>query len=282
MSTINGSGAATQNRTNISFTPRIGGEYGGRFEGPAAAVLTQMNTLIALGYAVQYEQDQSPIASCTFTTTTGNGTTPTDPNLDYTDNFQISRNTVQKEILMSDHPLVAGLTAANMKTLKRLMQNPSEATYASGNIADQWTGTSDQKAVGQYLFDLFQSGVRSIEVKQPVLRVTRVTNPLYDAPFDLTYVDRFLTTSRMISDSGVPSNFAVPLAALASALMRQHTFTTPGDVTSYVVRNDVLTLKFGWLKDVITNETLGTSKNQYILEYSFGLYDTLLKGALVT
>ena len=116
---------------------------------------------------------------------------------------------------------------------------------------------------------MFMAGIKSIEVKQPVLRVTRITNPLYDAPFDLDYVDRILTTSTMIYDSGVPSNFAIGLVSLATAISRR----TALNVNGFASRPDYLGLKFGWLKDAPTSETVGTTKNQYTLEYKFGLYD---------
>jgi hypothetical protein len=44
--------------------------------------------------------------------------------------------------------------------------------------------------------------------------------------------------------------------------------------SGYAVRADSILLKFGWLKDCPTSETVGTSKNQYVLEYKFGLWDT--------
>ena len=109
----------------------------------------------------------------------------------------------------------------------------------------------------------------SVEVKQPILRVTRVTNPLYDVPFDLDYVDSVLKTSTMISDSRVPSNFVIGISNLADACSKRTLVTSVG----YANRQDCLGFKFGWLKDAPTSETVGTSKNQYVLEYKFGLYD---------
>lgn len=277
--TINGLNEAVQNRTNISFTPTVGGEYGGKWEGPYLKVLEKLEVLRLAGYAVQYECDASPVATLTFKTPTGNtGNPPTNPNADYTDNFQVIRNTVQKELLMSDHPLLSGLDATNLSELTKIIKgekkpelNPS--TYLSANISGTKTFTSGSPvtsaAMAEYLLNLWLSGVTSVEVKQPILRVTRVTNPLYDAPFDLDNVDRVLFTNTMIADSGVPANFAIGLVELANACSRR----TELNGSNYAVRPDYLGLKFGWLKDAPTSETVGTTKNQYVLEYKFGLWD---------
>jgi hypothetical protein len=277
--TINGLNEAVQNRVTSTFTPNVGGEYGGRYEGPKAKVLEKMQELILEGYAVQYECDQSPVATVTFKTPAGSGgSAPTTPNADYTDNFQVMRNTVQKELLMSDHPLVAGLDITNLTELRKIIKGEVQpdrntSTGYSPNITGTKTFTSGSPttsaAKAEYLLDLFLSGVTSVEVKQPVLRVTRVTNPLYDAPFDLDYVDRVLFTSTMIADSGIPSNFAIGLIALANACSRR----TLLNGSNYATRTDYVGLKFGWLKDAITSETVGTTKNQYVLEYKFGLWD---------
>lgn len=274
---INGTGAATRNLTQITFTPGIGGTSAGRYEGRAADVLAQMQILIAGGFHVQYEQDSSPLAKLTFDTpTNSSGGTPTSPNVDYTDNFQIFRNTVQKELLMSDHPFVSSLSAPNLKALKKLFQNPLLATYNSGTIPDQFTGTPPDPDRADYLFQMFMAGVKSVEVKQPILRITRITNPLYDAPFDTSLVDKVLTTATMINDSGVSSNFAVPLLAYANQVASRTTVSG-----GYALRSDDLLLYFGWLKDGITCETLGTKRNQYVVEYKFGLWDFATYGAAI-
>lgn len=289
MSTINGSGAATQNRESISYTPNVGGEYGGRYEGPYAAIKSKMTTLIAAGYACKFECDASPIATLEFSTPTaaGNpGGVPVNPNADYTDNFQVLRNTVQKELLLSDHPLVAGLVQANLEQLKDIISQNPKIVFDADHVAVAITGTRtvtsgrpiSSASKAQYLLDLHLSGVRSVEVKQPVLRVTRITNPAYDAPFYVGNVDKVLTSARMIRDSRVPSNFAVPLLGLAAALMRR----TAVNGSGYAVRTDYIGLKYGWLKDAVTSETVGTTKNQYVLEYKFGLWDVETYGQPLT
>lgn len=266
MSTINGSALATLNRQIVSFTPFQGGEYGGRFEGPLSAIVSTYNLLRSRGYEVHLESDSSPIATCVFRSaflSSNPGDSATNPNLDYTDTWEIVRNTVQKELLMSDHPSVAALNAQNLLELKQYMQAPDTFEAEDGFTL---TGAASFDAAN-YLFELFRSGVRSVEVKQPILRVTRVTNPLYDATFNVSNVDTLLTTDSMILDSRVPANFAVPLIDLANAVAG----------TSFD-RSDVLVLAFGWLKDMVSSSISGTKRVQYVIEYKFGLWDTVLYG----
>ncbi len=273
MSTINGSGLATLNRETVSFTPFQGGEYGGRFEGPLAAIEAKYTQLRGRGYAVTLESDSSPIATCIFRSAFSSGTVGGDasgPNADFVDQWEIVRNTVQKELLLSDHPSVAAVNTANMVELKGFIENPGTwddaegFTILSGSFTDS-AGVSRTNAnsaiAADYLFALWRSFVRSVEVKQPILRLTRTTNPFYDAPFNVANVDRVLTTAQMISDSGVPSNFAVPLIELASAL------------THSTARADGLIVGYGWLKDMVSSTLSGTTRIQYIIEYKFNLWD---------
>jgi hypothetical protein len=46
--TINGLNAAVQNRVTSSFTPNVGGEYGGTWEGPKLKVQEKMDELMYL------------------------------------------------------------------------------------------------------------------------------------------------------------------------------------------------------------------------------------------
>jgi len=265
MSTINGSGLATLTSQTVSFTPFQGGEYGGSFGGPFAAVLAKYHVLRGRGYAVHFQCDESPLATCTFRAafSAAAGEAASGPNADFVDQWEIVRNTVQKELLLSDHPSVAVLNADNLKELKSFIENPS--TY-DDDAADNFSILDEDSAnAAYYLWDLYRSGARSIEVKQPILRLTRTTNPFYDSPFNVANVDVVLSTAHMISDSGVPSNFAVPLIELAAALSR-----------SAVTRADELILRFGWLKDMVSSTLSGTTRIQYVIEYKFGLWDTVL------
>lgn len=284
--TINGDGLAVQSSETIRFTPRQAGEYGGKWTGPKAKVKAKLTELMAIGWACSYECDSSPVATLTFSTPTSQDPTqpPASPNTDYIDNWQVIRNTVQKELMLSDHPILALVTniphasggdddpdvIGNLDMLKLWMAN-NQGNTSKGQ--PDFSGSGDEspsQGAAQYIWDLWSSGARSVEIKQPILRVTRVTNPLYDAPFDLSNIDRIMLSDTMIADSLIPSNFAIDLVTLAVKAARRGVLASG---QTYLQRADSLLLKYGWLKDVTTLETVGTTKNQFVFEYKFGLYD---------
>lgn len=288
---INGSNGAVINKLQLRFNPFEGGEYGGTYEGPDAAIFPMNQILFNLGYSVDYLKDKSAISTLAYsaTFTAVNGGIATNPNSDYQDTWELVRNTVQKEILESDHPLVYALVPDNLSQLQSVISNPNKifdgATITASNIEDAFTDTGVTKPgspissidAAIYLFTLYLSGVKTVEVKQPILRLTRTTNPLYDAPFNTSNIDTILTTSSMISDSGVPSNFAVPLASLATNLMAK---AFPNGIPNppVQVRSDALILEFAWLKDLVSSTKHGSKRIQFVLEYRFGLFDTKLYG----
>ncbi len=195
------------------------------------------------------------------------------------------RNTVQKEILESDHPKVALLTNNDMIVLKQAFANPSKLLSYSlvGGVLTPGTTAvttpsftsspaSASFQAGTYLWNLFVSGVKSVEVKQPIIRLTRTANPLYSSPFNTANIDTILQTTTMISDSGLPSSFAVPVVSLATRLINKSGGVNP------VTRPDGLTLYFGWLKDLVGDHKHGRERIQFVLEYKFGLYDVTAYG----
>jgi hypothetical protein len=271
---INGTKNPTLNAEFLNFTPFEGGELGGTYEGEKNRVYTQALVLIGAGYSVRYQYDQGLFAKCTFSaafSSTGGGPPPT-PNADYKDTWELVRSSVHKELLESDHPLVSVLEATAVPALRAAFANP--AKYPNGPDIPLPQGAASL-AAATYLWKLYTSGTKTVEVKQPVLKLTRTTNPLYDAPFNTANIDKVMLTNTMKSDSGVPANFAVPLINLANALMAK----SGGAVIQ--ARNDGLDFRFGWLKELVGVYKHGRQRMQYVLEYKFGLYDAKLYGVPV-
>lgn len=282
---INGDATPQLNELQLTFRPFSGGEQGGTYEGVDAQIRALIIPLINNGYSVDYRKSKSPTSTLTFSSAFAsvNGGVATNPNVDYKDTWELLRNTVQKELLESDHPYVASLNSTNLSELKAYISGARK--LASDGIADfevvdppdnpNPSVTSADAAI--YLFSLFQSGVKTVEVKQPILRLTRTTNPLYDAPFATYNIDTLLTTASMISDSGVPSNFAIPLIDLTTALMTK-AFPTGIPDPPIQVREDGLVLVFAWIKDLVGETKHGSERVTYTLQYSFGLFDQNLYG----
>jgi len=271
---INGIDEARLSGERLTFTPFEGGSVGGTYEGLATTLAAMIPSLELAGYSVNFERDRSPLARLSFSAAYSQSSSPT-PNQDYKDTWELVRNTVQKELLQSDHPLISQIGAGNLEILKNLI---------SGSGPDVWTGdptttfknegTADYDAA-VYLWDMWNAGEKSLEVKQPILRLTRSTNPFYDTPFYTGNIDTILTTDSMIADSGVPANFAIPLVDLANQLILKSP-VVPG--TTQQIRSDSLQLYFGWRKDLVGSSKHGSQRIQYVLEYQFGLWDAQTYG----
>ncbi len=282
---INGLGIAELNELQLTFTPFVGGQQGGTYEGPDANILPLISSLTAAGYSVEYHKSQSPISKLTFSAVFNSigGGPPISPNTDYTDTWELVRNSVQKELLESDHPSVSILSSTDFAILKGIMAG---TTPVVTGVPPAFTGggtpgilpsggswmAADSIAAGNYLWALFQAGVKTVEVKQPILKLTRTTSPLYDATWAVNRTDTLFLTASMESDSGVPGTFAVPLVSLANQLMARS-----GGLVAQA-RNDGLNLQFGWLKNLTGSTKHGHQRIQYSIEYSFGLWDAELYG----
>ena len=282
----NDGGARTPvlNAQRLSFTPFSGGSVGGTYTGDKFVLAALIPTLEANGYAVDYQFDQSPIAKLSFSAAysygnASNGGAPVSPNTDYADTWELVRNTVQKELLESDHPYVSELSSADFVLLKTAFTTSPLAlpTFTGGGTSGiipgggSWSSATSI-AAATYLYNLFASGVKTVEVKQPILRVTRTTSPAYNASFNVANIDTLLYTSSMISDANVPGGFAIPLISLSNRLIARSGGTTAQ------ARTDGLNLQFGWLKNLVSSSKHGNQRIQYITEYIFGLYDTALYG----
>ena len=153
-----------------------------------------------------------------------------------------------------------------------MMANPSQFTDDPASYFNTNPTWPDNVASAVYLWGLFLIGAKTVEVKQPIIRLTRTTNALYDAPFYTGNIDTVLTTASMVHDSGLPRNFAIPAIDLANSLMARS-----GGLVEQA-RADGLVLNFGWLKELVGCHKHGNQRIQYVLEYKFGLFDSKLNG----
>ena len=112
-SVINGLGGAWLNESTLTFRPFEGGSYGGTIEGVDAEIQPLIVQLSNYGYTVSYKKSKSPISTVTFSLAVNNitnGGQPVNPSADFADTWEVIRNSVQKELLESDHPLVSALS----------------------------------------------------------------------------------------------------------------------------------------------------------------------------
>ncbi len=279
---INGQGGADLNELQLTFTPFVGGQQGGTYEGPDAVILPLISSLTAAGYSVEYHKSQSPISKLTFSAAFNSigGGPPISPNTDYTDTWELVRNSVQKELLESDHPYVSELSSSDFDLLKAAFQSNSTTVPAFSGAGTpgilpgggMWT-TADSIAAGTYLFKLNNAGVKTIEVKQPILKLTRTTSQLYTLAWAVGNSDSIMTTATMLADSGLPATFSIPMADLETRLIARS-----GGLLQQA-RTDGIILNFGWQKDFVGSTKHGKQRIQFNLEYKFGLWDFGTYGA---
>ena len=277
---FNGLGTAQLNELQLTFTPFVGGQQGGTYEGPDSTILPLISSLTASGYSVQYYKSQSPISKITFSAAFNSigGGAPISPNTDYTDTWELVRNSVQKELLESDHPYVSRLSSADFSTLKSILNgqpvppNSSPPFTGGGTLNAPWT-IADSIAAGIYLYGLFQAGVKTVEIKQPILKLTRTTSQLYTLAWAVNNSDAVMTTATMIADCGLPGTFAISMADLEARLIAR------SGGTIQQARQDGIILNFGWLKDFVGSTKHGQQRIQFNVTYAFGLYDFGCYGA---
>ena len=272
---FNGLGTAQLNELQLTFTPFVGGQQGGTYEGPDSTILPLISSLTAAGYSVQYHKSQSPISKITFSAAFNSigGGAPISPNTDYTDTWELVRNSVQKELLESDHPYVSALGTGNFQILKNLISGSGPETW-SGDPTTTFNnyGTADYNAA-VYLWGLHQAGVKTVEIKQPILKLTRTTSQLYTLAWAVNNSDAVMTTATMIADCGLPGTFAISMADLEARLIAR------SGGTIQQARQDGIILNFGWLKDFVGSTKHGQQRIQFNVTYAFGLYDFGCYGA---
>jgi hypothetical protein len=178
---------------------------------------------------------------------------------------------------------VSNLDKLNFQQVKAAFSNPGLVYKTVGSGLIDYFGTFTNSSgdnnnpsvswnAAVYLFELYNSGIRTIPLKQPILRLTRTTNPLYDAPINVSNIDTLLLSQTMIADSVLPSSFAINVIALEDQLIAK----SGGFVEQ--ARQDGLILNFAWLKELVSSNKHGSKRIQYITEYQFGLWDQVLYG----
>lgn len=270
---VNGTGDAQLTGRRNRFTVGVGVEYVETWVGLIDAIKDIEETYKLAGWSTESVTDRSPMATLTASIPTNPSGGGGNPNSDFVDTWDVIRATTQKEILYSDHPLIGDLDATNLAELKKYFANPASFDADQGFSA-LVAGTGPSYDAATYLWALFQNGQKSVEVKQPILKVTRTMSPLYNSSWSLFGIDKIMTTATMIADSGAPNDYIVDLAALEEQITSKVKFDNDG----YQKRADVLKLKFGWKKDVSGLQRYGRTRQQISQDYQFGLWDTKALG----
>ena len=173
------------------------------------------------------------------------------------DNWELLNNKVQKDILESDNTIVNSLSGADVNDIKDALKNPP-----TGNSDPAFTNNATNCLK---VYNLMAAGVTSVQIFQPTLRHTWIVPRGASIKYEFTNAGKILSTSTLISTEGVPPDFVVSFATLAS-----------GSVTRSGVP-----LSWGWFKSQPSVNITARGSREVHAEWEFGLWATDIYGSLV-
>ncbi len=176
---------------------------------------------------------------------------------------------VEKDLLESDVPsgITATLSQKNISVIRAAIQNPPTgdesgdfssthpnapvtlASFSDGNAANALT-----------IYNLMHAGVKSAPARAPVLRHTQTVSRNWTIPASLTNVGRIISTASMAFFEGVPTGLLFNLPTLVPATFQ------------------IITVRYGWLKNDPTIQQIAFRKWQIVQEWEYGLWPTATFG----
>jgi hypothetical protein len=241
-----GTNTPQQNREEISFSPTEGWSGQWTVEGPKAGVKAILNQLAAQGLSFRYTSDQSPHAQVVFgnpgEVLPGVGEVPQTV-------WEVFGGGGEIDILEADVTACNALSDEERRTIREAINSPVEG---------QSPALTTSEAIGVYKVML--SGVRSFRVNVPSLRVSKVVSGNYGVVASLTNVGRVISTGTLRIQEAVPNTLLVNLPAYTSG------------------KTD---FGYGWYKNHPTVQQVGGNKYNVNQQWDFGIWPTLLYGAIL-
>lgn len=181
------------------------------------------------------------------------------------DDWGITSTKVEKELLLSNNPHVAGCTATDIKTLQGYLSDPTNANFTDTNSlvkpVTAWRGLDGTTSTplttdGQSVATMLVSGIRSVSIIQPTIRHTQTVSNVFVIAAARANVGKILSTALMLQ--------SVP-AAIAAAV--------PSDPATAF-----LGAAFGWLVGPLDVDSSAFNKSKLVQDFVFGAYYTDLYG----
>lgn len=176
------------------------------WEGTKNEVLSNVPAIESVGGLWEMEESFTQ-AKCRLT-----GRFPTNPNQQEqtVDTWELFSNTVEKDLLESDIAFISTMDQDVKRIIREAIDNPQPGKSPALTNSSQ---------IDLYL--LMLSGVKAVEVDQPVLRHTVTASNVYQVPNSLTNVGRILTTARLKNDEAIRADIAINLPNVASSDSRR-------------------------------------------------------------
>lgn len=248
---INGDKTPQSNREEVRFGLQ-GGEYSKRITGPVDEVRKLIPALVAAGATGVFIHDSSPIATLEYTfgsidMVTGN---PADERP--TSVYECQTAEVEKDILESDIAVTNGVNGTASETLLRKYLNGTDLTPAE---------VASLSANGTAVYGEIKAGFRSIRIMVPTLKISKVVSNAYTVKAAQTNVNRLIATAKVSTDESIPVGIL---------------FDLPANTTTKPNRS------YAWLKKPPQVTITGGNRFAVSQEYEFGLWSTVIYGAVVS
>lgn len=174
------------------------------------------------------------------------------------ENWELTSNTTEKDLLASDDPNVAEFSNTELAFLRRAL-NGETVKVVSSTFPIEWTVGGDTFTVEHFMADVYLrliiSGVKSKPIYQPVIRLTLTFNDTYNIPLSLTNVGSVVSTSYMTTTEGVPTE-------IGQYMPESDTVTWADGLNRYN----------GWLKVYPTINIAVGGKQQLTQEWHYGFW----------
>lgn len=166
--------------------------------------------------------------------------------------WELDNNSATKDILETDDSGINSISATHKRAIRAQIQSPDEdENSAQGSFSNP---------VAQQVYDLMMKGVREKVVYQQVLRHTQTVSTNYQVAASRTNVRRIISKASMANQENIPIWI----------------YDSMDDGTSAQTG-----LAYGWYKEPPKITVVSYQRTQISQQWTFGLWSTLLYGALL-
>lgn len=260
-----GAQGAIEQRIRFRWHPYQGPSTVRTWLGPRASIQALLPQLKAFGYAYEFGPDSGQYYRVEATIGFGiDGSGVNDP-ANIIDTWELLPNVVEKDLLRADIAVINAISDTQKSNLQTSINSndPSVDTGASANPARPITDTT-----ARALWPYMKRGESSVKVFAPVIRHTQTVSNSATIQAAFSNIERLFSSTAMGPVSGTnPNGQGVPPGILFSV----PTKADPPDTN----------LRYAWYKNWPTVTTSFGAKAQITQDWEFGLWNTIVLGAVI-
>lgn len=241
--------AAVEQPVEYQYNGLAGWQTIRRFRGSQADIASKESQLVAAGWNTVTREgpvwELEARIGVDARATGGNGQADTP-----VDNWELSANQFEKDLLQSNIANIDNITATDMVLLRRIADG--QVDIGQYRVSDPaFTNVSSGDPVGAW--KLLRAGVRSMLQFQPVLRHTQTVSRTYQIQSSLANAGSVITTAKMAQLERIPISILNNMPA-----------------SSLVTRPDGMAIQTGWMKFYPQIQVSAYNKSQIIQEWQWG------------